>query len=515
MARIVFFVLSMAVAVLTALLSHNYKQAQISDEPIAGRNNTVLFLTTEAKGLSNVHIAAASALLESQPQVEIHYASFPKLKKTLKRVSEAARARSPSAKAVAWHELPGPDFGEAVKRTIPDWDVAITPPGLAGMRKMLDGLISCVLPWEHEEHWALYCRFSEIIDEVDPALIILDGVFTPAGDLVGNTNRRFVTITPNTLAELYAMDQPWGAGLWKYPALASGFPFPMPWKHVPSNIWLVLRQIWHLVWSARIARTRRFMTDQGVANSLQVGFIVPGVRTLLATLPEANLPVDWIPEDTKFFGPVVVDAGPAAKQDPEVARWLSRAPTILINLGSLAQYSEERASVMIAVIAAILHSTNSQVLWKFQAAGTYSRDVFEPVRQYIDSKRLRVKEWLEIDPISMLQTGDVVLFVHHGGAGSYHEAIWAGVPQVILPLWFDLYSIAQTAEYLGVGIWPGKETAPQWESDVVAEGILQALIGPKSDIMRRTAANLSDTAHSYGGRYAIAQELARLAALGK
>jgi UDP:flavonoid glycosyltransferase YjiC (YdhE family) len=89
-----------------------------------------------------------------------------------------------------------------------------------------------------------------------------------------------------------------------------------------------------------------------------------------------------------------------------------------------------------------------------------------------------------------------------------------GIPQVILPLWFDLYSIAQTAEYLGIGVWPGQDTAPNWDSEMLSEAILGALNGKGSAEMRRRATELRVKARSYGGKTAIARDIASLAALG-
>jgi hypothetical protein len=37
--------------------------------------------------------------------------------------------------------------------------------------------------------------------------------------------------------------------------------------------------------------------------------------------------------------------------------------------------------------------------------------------------RLRIKKWLEVEPPTLLQGGHIVAFVHHGGAGSYHDSI--------------------------------------------------------------------------------------------
>jgi hypothetical protein len=91
----------------------------------------------------------------------------------------------------------------------------------------------------------------------------------------------------------------------------------------------------------------------------------------------------------------------------------------------------------------------------------------------------------------------------------------AGIPSVVLPLWADHYSYAQTAEYLGVGIWPNKKTAPDWEAVGLAEAFLEALSGNKSVTMRQNAKAIALKGHEYGGRKLAAQLVAEMAAGGK
>lgn len=72
----------------------------------------------------------------------------------------------------------------------------------------------------------------------------------------------------------------------------------------------------------------------------------------------------------------------------------------------------------------------------------------------------------------------------------------------------DLYNFAQTAEYLGIGLWPGKDTAPVWEADALAEGFVQVL---GSEAIRDKARALGEVARAYGGRDTAAAEVAKMA----
>jgi UDP:flavonoid glycosyltransferase YjiC (YdhE family) len=83
-----------------------------------------------------------------------------------------------------------------------------------------------------------------------------------------------------------------------------------------------------------------------------------------------------------------------------------------------------------------------------------------------------------------------------------------------LPLWVDLYNFSRMAEYLGVGIWLGKDTAPDWDPLTLSKGLLQALDNETGLAMRGKAEALGEVARRYGGRDAAAAELARLAAGG-
>ncbi len=154
----------------------------------------------------------------------------------------------------------------------------------------------------------------------------------------------------------------------------------------------------------------------------------PEAPWISMAFPEAGLPLDFIPSHVMPVGPIVLDVATADKQDEELASWLKRAPTVLVNLGSAVEYDERMAREMAGALATVLESTNTQVLWKLQKACEFSDGALEPVEEHIKSGRLRIESWLDVDPVSLLQTGDIILSVHHGGANCYHEAILSVVP---------------------------------------------------------------------------------------
>ena len=92
-------------------------------------------------------------------------------------------------------------------------------------------------------------------------------------------------------------------------------------------------------------------------------------------------------------------------------------------------------------------------LWKLPR--TFSSRLAEFYPTFLDTAqthgRVRIENWIDY-PHAVLQHRSAVAFVHHGGANSFVEAGWCGVPQVILPQWADCYDTAAQAERLGLGV---------------------------------------------------------------
>lgn len=144
-------------------------------------------------------------------------------------------------------------------------------------------------------------------------------------------------------------------------------------------------------------------------------------------VPEASMPLSYIPENVTITGPIVVSSVPAEEQDEELVLWLRKLPTVLINLGSSTQYDESRVISMVAAIAESLEARpDLQFIWKYRLSSNMNTtidDYIRPVQEYIKNGRLRITRWLTVDPASLLESGLVTASVHHGGANCYWEAV--------------------------------------------------------------------------------------------
>lgn len=209
---------------LTAVILSKSQSASTSDDlynQVQGKNNTILFLVNSNHGYSNVHLATAYALLEKHPSVELHFGTFEKMRSRVERVSKtgASASASPSAQPISFHVLPSDDYltalaAQGVHSTAENM---IVPPGLVGSRYQAKNLRWIFSPWAQEDHLAIYRTCRELIDEIDPALVVLDPIFRPAIEATQDTNRLYTVLSPMTF-EVFFTDQPWGKWLWKFPA---------------------------------------------------------------------------------------------------------------------------------------------------------------------------------------------------------------------------------------------------------------------------------------------------------
>lgn len=66
-----------------------------------------------------------------------------------------------------------------------------------------------------------------------------------------------------------------------------------------------------------------------------------------------------------------------------------------------------------------------QVLWKIKL-GTGIDDVDTVLQKELGNEmqagRVRVVDWLTVDPLALLKEGNVMCSVHHGGANSFFES---------------------------------------------------------------------------------------------
>jgi UDP:flavonoid glycosyltransferase YjiC (YdhE family) len=87
-----------------------------------------------------------------------------------------------------------------------------------------------------------------------------------------------------------------------------------------------------------------------------------------------------------------------------------------------------------------------------------------------------------------------------------------GVPQIVLPMWLDLYDYATRVEWLGVGVWGNKVAAPDWKAEELSSAFLKVLADDEeARAIRQRAEQLGDLFRDTPGQDCAAEELAKLA----
>lgn len=317
----------------------------------------------------------------------------------------------------------------------------------------------------------------------------------------------------------------------------------MPLYLIPVNIYLIFRLILSLVFSKSLSAKNAYMKKNG--HNPAIPFTAPAnddtVTWLVPSLPEIDLPLAFIPKNAIPCGPIIMEFAPVADIDAELASWLARRPTVLINLGTLYKFDEGAAKRMIGAIEHLLEKIKDvQVLWKLSAEREEDAWVGETRKLARDDGRLRIEKWISAEIAAVLASDTVVLAVHHGGASSYHEAIWsvfcssfssapilsrsfsflnlimvllkplhsAGKPQIILPMWVDLYDFATRVEYLGIGLWPTKASAPSWNATELGAAMVRIVEdSEESRGMRRRAEELRELCRKNQGRKVAAKRI--------
>lgn len=195
------------------------------------------------------------------------------------------------------------------------------------------------------------------------------------------------------------------------------------------------------------------------------------MTSICPSLTELDFPFPVLPPRCHGVGPIVLPAKPVVEVDEQLAQWLSRRPTILINLGTHHTSGAKSARAMARALAIILAEKDVQVLWKLKYDYSHDSLFMQSVQSTISQDRIRIMPWTGPETSAILSHASIVAFVHHGGLNSYYEACFAGVPQVVLPAWFDCYQTGPKAVYLGIGVCGNRDTAPE----VGERGFLEAL----------------------------------------
>lgn len=174
----------------------------------------ILFFPLSERGQLNVALAVSSALL-SRPDLSLHLASFSD---AAPRVEDLRQRFASSDSSLSFHELPGPGMVPAARRTVEQEEIAHGL-GMKELKRTCETFMRVLSPWTKEEYGAIYQACFDLINELDPDLVVMDVIFAPALDAlkVVRPPRNYAFLLPNSLKDSLGA----AAKFWKYPASVS------------------------------------------------------------------------------------------------------------------------------------------------------------------------------------------------------------------------------------------------------------------------------------------------------
>lgn len=394
----------------------------------------ILFLTNSELGQCNVAFAVAEEFLR-RGEFAVHLGSYS----PLATLVEDLNKRVDCGRSAEFHEIPGPSMTDLAIRS--NVGLLFHRPGVRGATQGFAKVATAMRNWRPSEYRKAYESCTSMIEKLQPDVVVVDPILHVGLDACRAVKpARVVTLWPVPLKDVVIAIQPKVGIFWKYPVYAilkyylgmkiltysystgSGYPFPLPWKLILKNIYLVFRVIMTLA------------TGKSEPDELQDGKKPEGrspfplvkayskeVLCVTPAIKELDFPLH-IPGNVISCGPILRQCPPLSTSDPELDAWLTKT-TVLINLGSHVRLSESIAIQMAkGVRTVITKRPDLKILWKLKYDWKTSDEFQTVLGSYITAGSVKVVSWIQADIMSVLQTGRIATYVHHGGANSYFEA---------------------------------------------------------------------------------------------
>ncbi|KAF5314296.1 hypothetical protein D9619_011867 [Psilocybe cf. subviscida] len=439
--------------------------------------NVLVFTYPEA-GQATTILSLVDGLLAQPQPTDIHVASFSELEKRVEKLNDGVNPGS----SLTFHTITGVTEMDAIWRTGMPHDGNQHPP-LTRSNYAYEIIPLLLCPWTDKEFEETVQSCKGVLLTLKPDVILMDMVFHQAIEACKQVGAKYIVNTCMPPLGMTLDAQPNGRAFWYYPCGGSGIPFPVPWSFIPKNIWLTLR------WAHCFLTDARAKKATGFQFRKDIPYICQG-------LEELEYPM-VVPPNMTLYGPILAQPAPLTSAD-ELRRWIGAKETVLFMMGTHYDFTDELARIALEGILNGFAGRDMQILWKLPNVSK-----FEKLIQTVLKKRnfaqdtVRAASWLDAPITSILSHPNLVCFIHHGGANSYFESAYCGVPQVILPQWFDLYDNARRVEYLGIGECGNMSTAPRLNIEELENAVSKVTTESR---YRRKAAEIGQLCRRKEGR---------------
>lgn len=321
---------------------------------------------------------------------------------------------------VFFHPLRGISLKEARIRRI-GINTPTHAPSLSGALRSFRRLPYYVAEWSGPEYMELYDSCVEIIQDLNAHAIVIEYFLSQAIDACRFLH--FIAVRALTgifdIQDIIGRIQPYGSIFWKYPVMSSGIPYPMSWYHIPKNAFLTCAMVYFMFSSPKIQELVQYRQKLGLNNTIPMFEpYMADAHYLCPATPQTDFPC-VVPDNVTLCGPILVPAVPVEEEDPELASWLDRGPTMLVNLGTHAVFDEDNTCQIATALHILLgHDRYVQVIWKLKAHDDVQTSLRDILGIYMEKGRVRIVDWLDVEPLAILRHPNLICTVNHGGANS-------------------------------------------------------------------------------------------------
>ncbi|WP_414170526.1 glycosyltransferase [Streptoverticillium reticulum] len=347
-------------------------------------------------------------------------------------------------------------------------------------------------------------RLEAVVDEVQPALMVIDCISGFAIDLAIARGIPFVLSVPFVPSNVLTAYTPFGRSY-----TPKGFPVPHTGLSARMNLAeRISNELFKIRTFAMFCTPKMgkvFTEDNRRRKALGIPPVSPMTRidkaelVLCNSIAELDYPFT-VPEKMQLVGAMVPPL-PEAPDDEDLSGWLdAQSSVVYIGLGTITRLT--RAEVASVVEVARRLEGKHQVLWKLAKEQQH----LLPAKESLPAN-LRIESWVPSQH-DVLAHPNVKVFFTHGGGNGFNEGVYFGKPLVIRPLWVDCYDQAVRGRDFGISLTLDRPRS--LSADDVVDKITRVLGTPS---FRKNAERLGALQRAAGGRETAASLILKLPAL--
>jgi polyene glycosyltransferase len=338
-----------------------------------------------------------------------------------------------------------------------------------------------------------YLRTLAAVDELRPALAVIDITTTYAIDAVAKRGIPYLAIASMPVSATYADRLPRN-----YPTPNSGLPRQMSRRQQIRNAYyrLAFLAIFlrpkHLQANWDLVRARRAekLTNPDMRLSL---YADGAVEVLAQSIFGIEYPFPGIPDNLKMLGAIIPRDVEETVADEDLARWLDTHESVVYAaFGTLMQSTPQQVQAILEVAARL--GPDHHVLWKLPRSRQHLLPGTLP-------PNLRVESWLPSQH-AVLAHPHVRVFFNHGGCNAVHEGLYFAKPLLVMPFWVDNLDAAARIVDSGAGLAVPQAYTP--DANAIAAKLTRLLNEPS---FASSAERWSREVRAAGGVVTAANEI--------